>query len=128
MKVFVSGSMSIRSLSNEVINRIENIKSKELQVLVGDCWGVDTLAQKYLEGYPHVIVYHIGQKPRNNIGKWDTVSVCGPQWSKDKKMSEDCDYFFAIWDGKSKGTKNNILRTKQLGKPGLIWTREKGFE
>ena len=37
-------------------------------VVVGDCYRVDDMVQRYLAGrqYAHVLVYHIGDRPRHN--------------------------------------------------------------
>jgi putative RNA 2'-phosphotransferase len=54
---------------------------------------------------------------RNNIGNWHIVATQSEIKSgydfykqKDIAMANDCDYGFMIWDGKSRGTKNNIIR------------------
>jgi hypothetical protein len=73
-KVFISGSMNIRHLDNNVLNRINNIVDKNFQVIVGDANGVDSSIQAYLNQRQSksVVVYCAGDKPRNNIGHWFT--------------------------------------------------------
>lgn len=125
MKVFISGSISIKTLSANVRKKIDNIMSKGLTVLVGDANGVDRIVQEYLYNnhYQNVIVYYAGQNIRNNIGQWTTENVPAvglegraKYTMKDLRMSEDSDFGLMIWDGISKGTKNNITKMLDLGK------------
>ena len=52
MKYFVSGSKSISTLPESIIEVIDLFISLEAEFLVGDCYGVDAAVQKYLESYP----------------------------------------------------------------------------
>ena len=113
MKVVISGSRSVKSLNSEAIARIDTIINLGAEIVVGDCYGVDTLVQRYLasKNYTNVTVYHIGSKPRNNCGAFSTVRVeSSRQVDKDKAMCAIADYGLAIWDGESRGTKANIDR------------------
>lgn len=113
MKVFVSGSRSVKKLPNECLNSLNRIMELGFEVLVGDCYGVDSLVQDYLWEKRHqkVKVFHIG-KCRNNKG-FKSVKIEGSRYvDKDIAMSEIADYGLAIWDGRSKGTKNNIDAVK----------------
>lgn len=40
---------------------------------------------------------------------------------KDRKMAEDADYGFMIWDGKSRGTLNDAIMLTNQGKSVLIY-------
>ncbi len=112
--VVISGSRSIKSLSSEAIQRINNIMELGFEILVGDAYGVDAQVQRYLKSrnYPHVTVYHTGYRPRNNAG-FMCVKVAGSYTQRDEFMCDSADYGLAIWDGSSPGTKRNIER---LGK------------
>lgn len=126
MKVFISGSISIKKLPQSALEKVESIIQKNMTVIVGDAKGVDSIIQKLLikKHYDNVIVYYAGDKIRNNIGNWTTVNV--PDTSnlkgrelytiKDEKMAEDADYGLMIWDNKSKGTLKNIEEMKKLDK------------
>ena len=112
--VFVSGSRSIKSLPLLAIRSLEIIIAKGFTVLIGDCFGVDTLVQDYLAArkYRNVIVCHIGARPRNNRG-FQTHHVAGTRHSdKDAYMGQRANYGLAIWDGESPGTAKNIARVK----------------
>ena len=103
---------------------------------MGDCYGVDAAVQKYLEskGYSNVIVYCSGETPRNNFVTGAKVCSCAEtakgltgrefHYVKDIQMANDCDQAIMIWDGKSKGTAENIRRIKELKKPYRIITED----
>ena len=125
MKVFISGSITIKDLSPIAMQKIDNIMNKNLTVLVGDANGVDKIVQEYLNNnnYKNVIVYYAGQNIRNNIGKWTTENIPAIGMTgrakftmKDLRMAEDSDFGLMIWDGISKGTKKNIIEMQNLGK------------
>ena len=121
-KVFISGSISIKKLNSEIIESLENIISKNYKVLIGDAPGTDTLIQDFFSksNYTNVEVYSIFSFPRykaniNFLSKYINVSSeikneRERQTYKDEAMSNDSDFSFVIWDGKSKGSFANILR------------------
>ena len=112
--VFISGSRSIKALPFAALQSLEAIIAQGFTVLVGDCFGVDTLVQNFLADrqYANVIVCHIGPHPRNNRG-FDTHSVPGTrQTDKDAYMGQRANYGLAIWDGVSPGTAANVARVK----------------
>jgi hypothetical protein len=114
-KVFVSGSRTIKELPEAARVSLDRIMRLGFLVLVGDCYGVDTLVQEYLkaQGYERVHVYHIGAKPRHCLG-FPSVRVEGArQGDKDQAMAVQADYGLAIWDGGSPGTRANIRRVKR---------------
>jgi hypothetical protein len=114
-KVFVSGSRAVKELPGAARASLDRIMRLGFLVLVGDCYGVDTLVQEYLkaQGYERVRVYHIGAKPRHCLG-FPPVRVEGARQSaKDRAMAAQADYGLAIWDGRSPGTKANIRRVKR---------------
>lgn len=125
MKVFVSGSISIKNLPQIAKIKLDKIMEQNLTVIVGDANGIDSLVQKYLadKTYSNVNVYHSGNYIRNNIGNWSTVTVPSQNLTgralytlKDKQMARDADFGMMIWDGQSKGTKANISEMSKLGK------------
>ena len=134
MKVFISGSKSISILSDEVKSLLDTFIATDAEILVGDCYGVDAAVQKHLEskGYCNVTVYCSGVTPRNNFAPSAKVRSCAEaakgltgrafQYVKDIQMAQDCDQAIMIWDGKSKGTGENIRRIKELKKPYRIIT------
>ena len=77
MKVFISGSISIKTLPQIAKDKLNKIMTQNLSIIIGDANGVDALVQRYLSdvGYKNVLIYHVGNSVRNNIGNWQTVSV-----------------------------------------------------
>lgn len=132
MKVFISGSKSISALSEEVKSLLDEHIALGTEFLVGDCYGVDVAVQKYLEfrGYSNITIYCSGVTPRNNFAPSAKVRSCTEaakgltgrafQYVKDIQMAQDCDQALMVWDGKSKGTGDNIRRIKEMGKPYRI--------
>jgi hypothetical protein len=132
MKIFISGSKSISKLPELAKTFIDQFIENNDEILVGDCYGVDAAVQMYLDskGYSNVIVYCSGETPRNNFVTGAKVRSCAEiakgltgrafQYVKDIQMAQDCDQALMVWDGKSKGTAENIRRIKEMGKPYRI--------
>jgi len=130
-KVFFGGSRKLNRINSAIRERADNIISNNLSVLIGDANGADKAMQKYLaeKSYKTVIVYCVGDTCRNNLGKWQINSITSNSSkkdfnyyaTKDKKMSEDADYGFMLWDGESKGTLNNIVNLLQSNKYVLAY-------
>lgn len=120
--VFISGSISIKKLPNEVIKSFDKIIAQNILVYVGDADGIDILTQNYFasKNYSNLIVCSIYNTPRNiasnlfNITQVDfdkdIKSERERQTQKDIFMTKNSDYSFVIWDGKSKGSYANIQR------------------
>ncbi len=131
--VFISGSISIKALPSRVIQSIETIESKNFTVLVGDAPGVDAQIQERLaqDGYKNVLVYTVLENPRNYLSEHFHIvrvpvesgikSERKKQEEKDRSMTEAADYGLVLWDGKSRGSYNNIIRCIQLGKTAKVY-------
>jgi hypothetical protein len=134
MKVFISGSISIKQLPKYAIEKIENVIEKGYFILVGDAKGTDSLVQKYLnqKDYKNVLVYFAGKRLRNNFGNWQTNQISYNSNKKgrdlytlkDIEMANHADYGLMIWDGKSEGTLNNITMMQQRNKDFFVITDE----
>ncbi len=132
MKIFISGSKSISKLPELAKIFIDQFIENNDEILVGDCYGVDAVVQKYLDskGYSNVTIYCSGETPRNNFVTGAKVRSCAEaakgltrsafHYVKDIQMTQDCDQALVVWDGKSKGTAENIRRVKEMGKPYRI--------
>ena len=129
--VFIGGSRKISNLNQEIISRIKNILDQDGTILVGDANGADKTVQKYLmeTGYRNVIVFCAGEECRNNVGNWQVRNISSNSTKKDfnffalkdKAMSNEADYGFMLWDGKSKGTINNAVNLLRDNKKVLIF-------
>lgn len=144
--LFVSGSISVRSIPSSVIQFMTRKMNDDSFVLIGDASGVDTLVQRWLasRSYPHVVVFHIGSSPRNKVkSEWPNHPVAvdstnskffkngkytrKAQYFKDQAMAEAATEGLAIWQdvamtrfgnlSVSKGTLTNMLNLLTLGKP-----------
>jgi hypothetical protein len=130
-KVFCGGSRKLARLNDVIRKRADNIISEGFVVLIGDASGADKAIQQYLldKSYKNVKVFCVGGVCRNNIGDWEICSIRSDRIDKDfeyyaikdKKMSEEADYGFMLWDGKSKGTLNNIINLVENHKPVLVY-------
>lgn len=132
MKIFISGSKNIKEFNIEIINVLNRIIKNNNEVLVGDCEGVDTLIHSFMKSknYKKTTIYHVGTKPRNNHYKFNEVKIKTSSYltpyqyyqQKDIQMTKDADAGFVIWDEKSNGSKDNICRLMQNGKPVIIYS------
>lgn len=131
VKIFIAGPRAISRLNEEIINKLESIMDNNYTVLVGDANGIDKAIQVYLNdrGYKNVIVYISGDKIRNNVGNWAINcvkierNVKGFDYYalKDEEMAKDSDYGLMIWNGKSKGTFNNIVNLIRYNKTVYLY-------
>jgi len=131
MKVFVAGPRAVSAFNKSVTDVLSRIVEKKLTVLIGDASGVDCLAQDYFANakYPNVCVYACNGNARNNIGNWNVRNVEVPSGikgfdfysKKDVQMAQDADSGFMIWNGKSKGTFNNIINLTSQNKKTMIY-------
>jgi hypothetical protein len=129
--VFVAGSRQISRLPTEVRSRLDTMIEKGFQILVGDANGADKAVQRYLadRSYPNVIVHCMKDHRRNNVGNWPTREVAAPRGAKgfdyyslkDRAMAEAAEYGLMLWDGKSKGTVNNVVSLSRDNKPVVVY-------
>ncbi|GBU10130.1 hypothetical protein AwWohl_12680 [Gammaproteobacteria bacterium] len=130
-KVFISGSIKIKSIDENIMNRLDKLVESDFSILIGDANGVDTSIQHYFKDHhsKQVTVYCTGDNPRNNLNHWPikiirTKAAVGTRaffTAKDIAMADDCDYGFMIWDCQSAGTLNNVLELIKRGKISLVY-------
>lgn len=135
MKVFLGGSIGINYLDYTVTNELDKYMQGDLEILIGDAYGIDSLVQKYLAeyGYDNVTVYASNGRARNNISGWKVKAIDVPSYihgrefytQKDIAMTNDCDFAFMIWNGKSQGTLANIRRLLDYDKGINVYLSEK---
>jgi adenine-specific DNA-methyltransferase len=128
--VFVGGSRHIGRLSTQAEERLNKIIGRGFPVLVGDAAGADKAVQKHLleASYARVTVFCSGDRPRNNLGAWETCKVATSKHvkgfhffaAKDREMAKKADFGLMIWDGKSAGTALNVLRLVRAGKKAVL--------
>ena len=107
MKIAVIGSRNFTD-ENVLENELNLIKDKVELVISGGASGADKLAEKWALD--------------NNI----PIEVIKPDWKiygraagviRNKQIIESCDYCYAFWDKKSKGTLFGINYCKKISKP-----------
>lgn len=135
-KVFISGSIAIKALPECVLLSLDKMMQNNLEILVGDASGIDEQIQKYFSKhkYKNVTVYSIYNQPRNLNSSDFKVKVIDieiesnrereKQKEKDKAMTNDSEYSLVIWDGKSKGSYSNILRSLEQKKAVKVYLDE----
>ena len=136
MKIFIAGARSVKTLPPIVEKKMYSIYQRGFDILVGDCYGVDTSVQKFYAGlnYKNIIVYASNGKARNNIGNWNIRNVPVENnirgfdfyKQKDNAMADDADYGFMIWDGESRGTLNNMIHLVMSNKDVLVYLCNRG--
>lgn len=129
--VFVAGSRQISRLPAEVKARLDTIIEKGFQILVGDANGADKAVQRYFadKAYPNVLVHCMENHCRNNVGNWSTREVAAPRGArgfdyysaKDRAMADTAEYGLMLWDGKSKGTINNVVSLSRRSKLVVVY-------
>lgn len=131
LKIFIAGPRVIKQIDKNVIIKLESICKKEYDVLVGDADGIDSSVQKFLgeRNYKNVTVYASKGIARNNYGNWkiENVVVKGNvkgfdfYAQKDLEMAKNSNVGFMIWNGKSKGTFNNMINLLNLDKEVILY-------
>ena len=131
LTVFIAGSRQISRLPVEVQSRIDTMMEKEFQILVGDANGADKAVQRYLadKAYQNVLVHCMESHCRNNVGHWPTRQVSAPRGArgfdyyslKDDAMAAAAEYGLMLWDGKSKGTINNVVNLSRRKKVVVVY-------
>jgi hypothetical protein len=66
---------------------------------------------------------------RNNVRHWPTREIDAPRAAegfdyyslKDRAMAETAEYGLMLWDGKSKGTVNNVVNLSRDHKPVVVY-------
>jgi len=128
--VFIGGSRAVSRLPSIVRDKLDDLIKRNCTILVGDANGADKAVQQHFaqRGYAHVIVYCMDHC-RNNMGGWPTKHMSRRDARKDfayyavkdAAMADDARCGVMLWDGKSKGTLNNIQHLTGAGKKTLVY-------
>ena len=129
--VFLGGSRRIARLNDGIRSKHDGLIDRGLWFFVGDANGADRALQQHLadRGYERVVVYAIAGSFRNNVGDWKLCLVNPPKGArgfelysaKDKQMANDASYGFMLWDGKSRGTLENVRNLLAQLKPVAVY-------
>jgi hypothetical protein len=128
--VFLGGSRRIARLNESIRARLDELLDRGLWMFVGDANGADRALQQHLanRGYERVVVYAVTGMLRNNVGNWKVRSVDAPRGArgfdlysvKDSQMAKDASHGLMLWDGKSRGTLENVRNLLAHGKPVAV--------
>ena len=129
--VFVAGSRQISRLPTGVRTRLDTMIEKGFQILVGDANGADKAVQRHLadKAYQNVLVHCMKDHCRNNVGNWPTRQITAAAGLrgfdyyslKDLAMADAAEYGLMLWDGKRKGTVNNVVNLSRDHKPVVVY-------
>ncbi len=132
--VFLAGSINIKRLHPLFIERLSNIVSSKLDIVVGDANGADASIQKSLlaKSAATVTIYCSGFRPRNNVGNWPVQNVFPKEsagtrayfTAKDQEMAKVADYGLMMWDAKSTGTLSNVIELSKRGKKCVVFVNK----
>ena len=115
--VFIGGSRAVSRLNETIRVQLDDLIQKGCTIFIGDANGADRMAQQHFadRGYSNVVVFCM-DGCRNNVGNWQIRTIPHSSSKKDfsyfaKKdlaMAREARCGVMFWDGKSKGTLNNI--------------------
>jgi hypothetical protein len=130
-KVFLGGSRRIPRLSESMRKKLDELIARRFEILVGDANGADRAMQQHLTArrYDLVTVYAVTGALRNNVGDWCVRHIDAPAAArgfalysvKDVAMTQEADAGLMLWDGKSRGTLENVRRLLDQGKPVSLY-------
>jgi len=123
---FISGhgDLTLEEFEEHYHPMIEKALSEDGWFVIGDYKGADTMANKFLSDYlffnksmfpyTEVIVYHVGDKPRNNPGRFETFPGFSSDEERDATMTRHSSVDIAwVRPGReNSGTARNIARRK----------------
>ena len=128
--VFIGGSRAVSRLSHTIVEKLDDLISRQCEIFIGDANGADKAVQEHFakRGYQRVVVYCM-ERCRNNVGNWPMKHVEPPGTrkdfayyaAKDLAMARDAKCGVMLWDGKSKGTLNNVQQLLSAGKKVLVY-------
>lgn len=114
MRTIIAGSRTCSDYS-VVACAIAESKFEITSVLSGGAKGVDTLAVRYAKR---------NNKPYRIVNaKWEHEGKAAG-YLRNARMAAVADALIAVWDGKSKGTKNMIDIARRKGLQVFIWRYE----
>lgn len=123
MVYFISGHRNVSQefFDEYYVKALEEVMEcdKDFSFVVGDCDGVDTMAQAWLRDnveHKRVTVYHMFDSPRSLLGSFKTMGGFKSDVERDSTMTRDSDIDVAfILPGRwTSGTAQNILRRYEV--------------
>lgn len=113
MRHFISGHLTFPEgfFESHYQPQIDKALYENAHFIIGDAPGIDTRAQQYLNGKTeNVTIFHMFEKPRNNIGNWTTNGGYMTDNDRDAAMTANSDIDIAHSLRNKSGTHKNLLR------------------
>lgn len=135
--VFIGGSRAVSRLNQVIRVQLDDLIEKKCKIFIGDANGADRAVQQHFadRGYRNVIVFCMVHC-RNNVGNWQVHPISNQGGKRgfsyfaqnDLAMAREARCGVMFWDGKSKGTLNNIHNLLHEQKAVLVYlSPEKAF-
>ena len=105
MKTIIAGSRNVQRDTNQIQEIIDTLPWKISEVVCGEAKGIDR------SGKDWAVANKIPVK--SFPADWDEYKKAAG-YIRNRKMAKYADALLAIWDGKSKGTKNMIDEARKL--------------
>jgi len=136
MTVVLGGSRNLNHLPDEVLLRLQAWIDAQVDFVVGDAPGIDTVFQVQLKrlGYKRVRVFTSAPDLRSNLGDWPVQRVdsglksrgSAMHTAKDRAMTRIADEGLMMWDGVSPGTLANVIDLAEQGKDAYLYVAPEG--
>ena len=111
MKIIIAGSRGITD-EHTIFNAIKESEFEITEVVSGGAAGVDKFGEKYAERYDIPLKIF----PANWEKKGKSAGII-----RNSERAKYADALIAVWDGKSKGTKNMIEVATRKGLKVFVW-------
>lgn len=132
MKVIVAGSRHITDyelVSQVISNTINKYDIQVTEIVSGCAGGVDALGEQWalendipVDPYPAEWDDVTAPNALVKTNKWDKEYNARAGFQRNELMANNGDILIAIWDGKSRGTKDMISRATKHGLLVYIYT------
>lgn len=115
-RVIIAGSRGFTAFADlcSYCDKVLSRKAQEGQIVVlsGHCRGVDLMGEAYAKAKGYTVEVHPAD--------WQQYGLAaGPK--RNKEMAAAAHALIAIWDGKSRGTKNMIDEARAAGLPVRVY-------
>lgn len=111
MKVIIAGCRD-RTIEQEHLDRIlANLISKCTEIVSGGAFGIDHCGEEWATRHNIPI--------KQFLPDWDKHGRAGGP-IRNEQMAQYADMLVAVWDRKSRGTKNMISQMEKLNKPIVV--------
>ena len=118
-RIFVSGHLDLTEseFDEHYVPRLRGAFAEQALIVVGDARGADAMTQALCRdvGYRNVLVYHMLERPRTNLGNHTVIGGFRSDAERDVAMTQASDEDIAwVRTGREKsGTAKNLARRRR---------------